>query len=294
MHGDYVELHAKSFYSFGLGASHAHELLTQAAQYGYSCLGLTDTNLCGALDFARQANGLGIRPVTGGELVLSDGSRLTLLASTREGYANLSRLFTLANAADRREPRLDPRLLPDHAGGLVLLTGGRDGPLSNLLKEGRSAEARQMLYDCLDWFGAGCVYVELQHNFLQGDTARNRELVALAAKDRRSRCCEQRRELPRPGTLPAAARAGSRQPQHHHRPGASLHPSQPPLLPEATSRRWSASSLTAPRPCTTPVASPRCASSTSAPTWAMPCRMPMCPRVIRRTVTCNGSATRRP
>ena len=85
MRGDYVELHAKSFYSFGLGASHTHELLAQATQYGYSCLGLTDTNLCGALDFARQANGLGIRAVTGGELVLSDGSRLTLLASTREG-----------------------------------------------------------------------------------------------------------------------------------------------------------------------------------------------------------------
>ena len=182
MHGDYVELHAKSFYSFGLGASHTHELLAQATQYGYSCLGLTDTNLCGALDFARQANGLGIRAVTGGELVLSDGSRLTLLASTREGYANLSRLFTLANAADRREPRLDPRLLPDHTGGLVLLAGGRDGAVTKLLGDGRAPEAKQLLYDYLEWFGAGCVYVELQHNFLQGDTARNRELVALAGK----------------------------------------------------------------------------------------------------------------
>ena len=46
---------------------------------GYDCLALTDTNLCGALDFARQANGLGLKPVTGGELTLADGSRLTLL-----------------------------------------------------------------------------------------------------------------------------------------------------------------------------------------------------------------------
>ena len=62
----YVELHAKSFHSFGLGASHTHELLAQAVEYGYGCLALTDTNLCGALDFARQANGLGLKPITGG------------------------------------------------------------------------------------------------------------------------------------------------------------------------------------------------------------------------------------
>ena len=64
----YVELHAKSFYSFGMGASHAHELLAQAKEYGYPALALTDTNLCGALEFARLANSLGMRPITGGEL----------------------------------------------------------------------------------------------------------------------------------------------------------------------------------------------------------------------------------
>ena len=106
----YVELHAKSFYSFGAGASHAHELLAQAKEHGYPALALTDTNLCGALEFARLANSLDIRPIMGGELTLTDGSRLTLLARTRAGYSNISRLFTTANAADRREPRLDPAL----------------------------------------------------------------------------------------------------------------------------------------------------------------------------------------
>ena len=182
MNGDYVELHAKSFYSFGLGASHAHELLAQANEYGYGCLALTDTNLCGALDFARQANGLGLKPVTGGELTLADGSRLTLLAKTRAGYGNLSRLFSLANAADRRNPRLDPRFLPDHADGLVLLTGGRDGPLSKRMAEGGRPEGLRLLDDYMQWFGSDAVYVELQQNFLQGDAGRNRDLAALADK----------------------------------------------------------------------------------------------------------------
>ena len=108
MSAGYAELHAKSFYSFGAGASHAHELLAQVKEYGYPALALTDTNLCGALEFVRLANSLGIRPITGGELTLTDGSHVTLLAKTRTGYSNISRLFMLANAVDRREPKLDP------------------------------------------------------------------------------------------------------------------------------------------------------------------------------------------
>ena len=51
----YVELRARSFYSFGEGASHVHELLKRACDLGYPALALTDTNLCGALEFAKLA-----------------------------------------------------------------------------------------------------------------------------------------------------------------------------------------------------------------------------------------------
>ena len=180
MGAEYVELHAKSFYSFGLGASHVHELLTQAKAHGYRALALTDTNLCGALEFARLANSLDIQPITGGELTLHDGSRLTLLAKTRRGYTNISRLFTLASAVDRREPRLDPEHLPAHAEGVVLMCGGRGGRLSHLVQEGRRQEAARLLRAYLAWYGSGSVYVELQQNFLRGDTARNREFSRLA------------------------------------------------------------------------------------------------------------------
>ena len=180
MASGYVELHAKSFYSFGEGASHVHELLAQAKEYGYPALALTDTNLCGALEFARLANSLGIQPITGGELTLTDGSRLTLLARTRQGYSNISRLFTIANAADRREPRLDSSQLPHHSEGVVLLTGGRDGRLSRLAMDGRIGEAHELLRGYVDWYGPGAVYVELQQNLLHGDTDRNRKLVRTA------------------------------------------------------------------------------------------------------------------
>ena len=178
----YVELHAKSFYSFGAGASHAHELLAQAKEHGYPALALTDANLCGALEFARLANSLDIRPITGGELTLTDGSRLTLLAKTRAGYSNISRLFTTANAADRREPRLDPALLSHHSEGVILLTGGRDGRLSKLAMGSRPGDAHDLLKRYLDWYGPGSVYVELHRNLLHGDTDRNRKLVRIAGE----------------------------------------------------------------------------------------------------------------
>ena len=178
----WVELRTKSFYSFGEGASHVHELLAQAKQYGYPALALTDTNLCGALEFARLAKSLGTQPITGAELTLTDGSRLALLAKTRAGYSNISRLFTLANACDRRDPKLDPSHLPDHCEGVVLLTGGRDGLLSRLATDDRASEAHGLLKQYFDWYGPGSVYVELQQNFLPGDTDRNRTLAGIAAE----------------------------------------------------------------------------------------------------------------
>ena len=137
MTAPYTELHLKSFYSFGMGASHSHEMLAQAREHGYGALALTDTNLCGALEFARLAGSLDIHPITGGELALTDGTRLVLLTKTRRGYANLSRLFTLANAVDRREPRLDPVHLAHHSEGLGVAHGGSRGACSQALT-GRS------------------------------------------------------------------------------------------------------------------------------------------------------------
>ena len=226
MTSPYAELHAKSFYSFGLGASHAHELLARAKKYGYDSLALTDTNLCGALEFARLAGSLGIKPITGGELTLTDGTRLVLLAMTRRGYGNLSRLFTLANAVDRREPRLDPEHLAHHAEGLVLLTGGRDGPLSKLLLEGQRRDAGSLLKDCMEWFGPDSVYVEVQRNYLQGDAELTRASVGLALNLGGLDSRIQRRPLPRSRPLPAPARAGRRPAQHHHGAGPSPHKAQ--------------------------------------------------------------------
>src|SRR3954462_15858550 len=69
----YAELHCHSAYSFLDGASRPEELAARAHELGYGALALTDhDNLCGALEFAHASKALGIRPITGCELTVSD------------------------------------------------------------------------------------------------------------------------------------------------------------------------------------------------------------------------------
>jgi len=94
----YVELHLHTAFSFLDGASSAEDLVNRAIELGYHALAVTDHDgLYGAMEFAQTAQAAGIAPITGAELTLTDGSHLTLLASTKQGYANLSRLITEAH-----------------------------------------------------------------------------------------------------------------------------------------------------------------------------------------------------
>src|SRR5690606_37743676 len=84
----YVELHMHSNYSLLEGASRIDELLVAAHDQGHRALALTDhEGMYGAMEFARAAKEIGLRPITGLELTLAeeDGTRhhVTLLAERR-------------------------------------------------------------------------------------------------------------------------------------------------------------------------------------------------------------------
>ena len=105
----YVELHCHSAFSFLDGASHPVELAVAAADQGHSALALTDHDgLHGAMAFAHAVKPLGVRPITGAELTLADGSHLTLLCGNRRGYRNLCRLITEAQAETRGQSLESP------------------------------------------------------------------------------------------------------------------------------------------------------------------------------------------
>src|SRR5438874_5455233 len=112
----YAELHCHSAYSFLDGASQPEELAARAGELGYEALALTDHDgVYGSLEFAFAAKAFGVRPITGAEVTLADGSHVTLLVETPRGYANLCRLLTAAHGDTRplgreSQPPLEPRL----------------------------------------------------------------------------------------------------------------------------------------------------------------------------------------
>ena len=175
----FVELHCHSAYSFLDGASHPEELAARAAELGYEALALTDHDgVFGSLEFAHAAKAFGVRPITGAEVSLSDGSHVTLLVESPRGYANLCRLLTAAHAGTRPKPTepippsLDRHLFAELNEGLVCLSGcARDGLAA---RNGNGAAELASI------FGQDRFFVELQRPYERGDAQRNARLRQLA------------------------------------------------------------------------------------------------------------------
>jgi error-prone DNA polymerase len=185
----YAELHCHSNYSFKEGASHTSELLIEAQALGMRTLAITDhDNMCGVMEFAQAAKGVGIKPIIGVEITLASGHHLTLLAENAEGYKNICELTTRAHMDPPERPgpngvlpALDPSLLKDHAGGVICLSGCRHGEISELVLAGRLGEARRLAAQYRDWFSADNFFLELQQNLVLGDTERNRLMAGIGS-----------------------------------------------------------------------------------------------------------------
>src|SRR3954466_409908 len=174
----YVELHLHSCFSFLDGASHPIEIAGEAARQGHYALALTDHDgLHGAMEHAQACKTLGIRPITGSEVTLDDGSHLTLLCQDVTGYRNLCLLLTKAHEDTRewsasgtaRRVKAASVALADvegHAEGLVCLSGcAREGAVGGRVERGQHAQAAAVARRLLAAFGKERFRIELQRPF---------------------------------------------------------------------------------------------------------------------------------
>src|SRR5579871_3730629 len=159
----YVELHARSAFSFLQGSSTPEELITRAASLGFPALALLDhDNVSGAPRFHMAAKKAGLRAHIGAEITCTDGHRYPLLAENRAGYQNISRLITrMKLRAKKGEGAAIPEELAEFSKGIVCLA---DRPDPNII----------------DLFGAKNVYLELQRHFNRNQEAHNQMLVDFA------------------------------------------------------------------------------------------------------------------
>jgi error-prone DNA polymerase len=192
----YVELHARSAFSFLRGASLPEDYVKAAGAAGLSRMALCDRDgVYGAARFHTSAQEIGsLETIVGAEVTMEDGSVLPLLVETRGGYQNLCRMLTRAHLRSQKGKsavRWDE--LPEFAEGLVALTGDFDGPLiqsiaSNMgivLEETNgnfpSHAPAEILQRLTRTFGPERVYVEIQRHHVRDEQRINQALVDLSS-----------------------------------------------------------------------------------------------------------------
>ena len=224
MASTFIELHARSVFSFLRAASQPEALVQQAAALELPALAVCDRDgVYGAARVHAAAREARVRPIVGAELTLDDGSVLPVLVQSRTGYRNLCRLITRAKlrSGKHRTSNIEHRTsnraaapprsrsmfevgssafevpplpkghtpvqwdeLAEFADGLVALTGDEEGPVQRGLAHDDRAAAMERVEKLTAAFGQGNVFVEIQRHLRRGEETLNDALADLAAATR--------------------------------------------------------------------------------------------------------------
>ncbi len=186
---DFVHLRVHSAYSLSEGAIKADKIASLAREAGMPAVAITDSgNLFGALEFSQACAGKGVQPVVGCQIALAraDNPRLppdplVLLAQDAAGMANLQRLSShgFLGTEPGLRPQLTAELIAEHAAGLILLTGGSNGPIARLLAEGQKYAAEALLARLAEAF-PDRIAMELHRHGLPVERAVEPGLLTLA------------------------------------------------------------------------------------------------------------------
>jgi error-prone DNA polymerase len=182
----YVELHARSAFSFLRGSSFPEALVTRAQELGMGSIAVTDRDgLYGTARVHYKAKEVGGRGIVGAELTMEDESVLPILVRTREGYRNLCRMLTRAKLrAPKGKSRVGWQELEQNAAGLMALTGDAEGPLIRALESKVRDAPLEVMSRLQRIFGREHLAVEVQRHRLRGDQRRVRALTEIATRTR--------------------------------------------------------------------------------------------------------------
>src|SRR6187399_1748031 len=208
MADSFTHLHVHTEFSMLDGAARLDELVAKAVGDGQPAIGITDHgNMYGTLDFYRECNKQGIKPIIGTEAYMAHDHRserptrrgriddsggdteggkklyyhLTLLAENQTGYKNLIQLSSLAFMEGYYyKPRMDWELLEKYSEGLIATTGCLGGHVLQSLLNGDDKGALAKASRLQDIFGRDNLFVELQDHGLQAQRDTNPKLVEIA------------------------------------------------------------------------------------------------------------------
>jgi DNA polymerase-3 subunit alpha len=178
MQETFVHLHVHSEYSLVDGTARVKPLVAAAAKAGMPAIALTDqANLFALVRFYKAAMAAGIKPIGGVDAWLRNPEdpgqpfRLTLLIQDAVGYRNLTELVSRSYLEGQHLGRaqMDAAwLTPQALGGLIALSGGREGDVGRALVAGNRALAAARLAAWRECFGDR-YYLELVRTGREGE-----------------------------------------------------------------------------------------------------------------------------
>ncbi|OOY10115.1 MULTISPECIES: DNA polymerase III subunit alpha [unclassified Thioclava] len=185
----FIHLRVHTEYSLLEGAVPAKKLVKMCESAKMPAVAVTDTNnMFAALEFSVTATGAGLQPIVGCQVSLEfdpakPGERprlpapIVLLAQTERGYENLMKLNSCLYL-DKHGALIQVTLeeLERYSEGLICLSGGPDGPVGRLIRNGAKDRAKALLQQLAGIFPSR-LYVELQRHPGEGGTLTEAEIA---------------------------------------------------------------------------------------------------------------------
>jgi len=204
----FTHLHVHTEFSMLDGASRLDEMVAKAVEDGQPAIGMTDHgNMYGTLDFYKECNKQGIKPIIGTEAYMAHDHRserpsrrgrvddsggetqsgnklyyhLILLAENNEGYKNLIQLSSLAFMEGYYyKPRMDWELLEKYSDGLIATSGCLGGHVLQSLLNGDEKGALEKAGRLQDIFGRDNFFIEIQDHGIPAQRETNPKLLEIA------------------------------------------------------------------------------------------------------------------
>lgn len=189
----FVHLHLHTEYSMLDGAVRIPQLMRKVSDCGMPAVAMTDHGvLYGAVQFYKEAEKAGVKPLLGCELYVTPGSmhdrktssgrhsanHLTVLAETNEGWDNLVKLVSAAHLEGfYYKPRIDKELLAQHSKGLIGLSGCLNGEINSAILAGDPKKGLDLTGQYRDIFGKDNFFVELHDHGMDAQRECNPHLI---------------------------------------------------------------------------------------------------------------------
>lgn len=191
----FTHLHVHTEYSLLDGASRIKDVVARAKELGMESLAITDHGVMfGVIDFYRECNKQGIKPIIGCEVYtaarkMTDKTaeldkrqgHLILLAKNNDGYKNLIKIVSKGfTEGYYYKPRIDKDVLREHSEGIIALSACLAGEVQHRLLNRDYEGAKKEASELLEIFGEGNFYLEIQDQGLEEEMNIRADMLKLS------------------------------------------------------------------------------------------------------------------